>query len=121
MLGIRGASTTLTAFRVLVALGLVFFPLLLSPAASPSRLATPASPFTPTGPTGQSEEEKTGENRAAVEWSAPARGDRRTGGPPGGRVSLNPARTSNSTSGAILSRAASSDPFRNGLGCPFRC
>jgi len=48
------------------------------------------------------------------------RGPRPDADPPGDRRPIGSSRISDLRSGA-LARAASTDPFRNGLGCPFRC
>jgi hypothetical protein len=119
MMGARGPRPTLLVFRALVALGLVFCPLLqfsaASPAVIPVRTTAPAS-----GPTGQPEEEKSEEHKSGTECATPSRGDRRSGGPSGEQSTVSPSRISDCRSGA-LPRAAAADPFRNGLGCPFRC
>ena len=117
MPGVRGLHPTLSVFRALLALGLVFCPLLQFSAASPAASLARSAPVP--GPTGQPEEEKSEEHKSGTECAAPARGGR-SSGPSDERSVLSPPRTSNYRSGA-LPRAASADPFRNGLGCPFRC
>jgi hypothetical protein len=115
MPGFRGQSLTLLAFRVLLALGLVFCPLLQG-SAFPAVLPVPASS------SGQTEEEKSEEVKSVGEWAAPARGDRKPTPPSSDeRPVAAPARVPDSSSARALPRAASADPFRNGLGCPFRC
>ena len=117
MTGARGPRPTLLAFRVLVALGLVFCPLFQFSAASPVAIPTSSAPAP--GPTGQPEEEKSEEHKSGTECSAPVRGGR-SSGPSDERSVASPSRVSSHRSGA-LPRAAVADPFRNGLGCPFRC
>jgi hypothetical protein len=118
MMGARGPRPILLVFRALVALGLVFCPLAQFSTAAPAALPTQSAPAP--GPTGQPEEEKSEEHKSGTECAAPSRGDRRSGGPFGDRSTVSPSRISNCRSGA-LPRAATADPFRNGLGCPFRC
>ena len=118
MPGVRGTHPTLLVFRALVALGLVFCPLLRFSAAAPAVvLPLPSAPAP--GPTGQPEEEKSEENKPGSECTAQARGGR-SSDPSDERSTAAVPRISNCRSGA-LPRAASADPFRNGLGCPFRC
>jgi hypothetical protein len=117
MPGVRGLNPTLLVFRALIAFGLVFCPLLRFSAAAPPVTPTQSAPSP--GPTGQPEEEKSEETKSSAGSSATARGGRPSG-PSDERSVASPTRTSNCRSGA-LPRAASADPFRNGLGCPFRC
>jgi hypothetical protein len=114
MMGARLPRTTLLTFRALIALGLVFCPLLQFSAAAPVTISVPVP-----GPTSQPEEEKSEESKPGSVCSALARGGRSLD-PSDERSRAALTRTSNSRSGA-LPRAATVDPFRNGLGCPFRC
>ncbi len=111
---VRGHNPTLLAVRALVALGLALFPLLQAPAA-PTTFPSSANS------TGQTEEEKSEEVKSVAGCAIPVRGDRKSPAPPGGRPVVTPSRIPDSPPGAALPRAASADPFRNGLGCPFRC
>jgi len=117
MPGVRGLHPTLSVFRALLALGLVFCPLLQFSVTSPTAASARSAPVP--GPTGQPEEEKSEEHKSGTECAAPVR-DRRSSGSSDERSVTTQPRTSNCRSGA-LPRAASADPFRNGLGCPFRC
>jgi hypothetical protein len=117
MMGARGTKPTLLVFRALVAFGLVICPLTQFSTAAPTVLPTSSVPAP--GPTGQPEEEKSEEHKSGSECAAPARGGR-SSGPSDERSVASPPRASNFRSGA-LPRAAVADPFRNGLGCPFRC
>ena len=100
--------------RVLLALGLAFVPVLRAPAAvsTSSPLGSPTSPL-------EEEEEKRGEAKSAAEAARSDRQPRtdkvRSTGPSRGFLSAGLATTS------ALNRAAPLDPFRNGLGSPFRC
>jgi hypothetical protein len=111
---VRRHNPTLLAFRALVALGLAFFPLLQAPAA-PTTFPSSANS------TGQTEEEKSEEVKSVAGCATPVRGDRKPPTPPDERPVVTPSRIPDSSPGAALPRAASADPFRNGLGCPFRC
>lgn len=113
----RPPKPTFLFFRALVALGLVFCPLLQVTSASPVAIPVRSAPVP--GPTGQPEEEKSEEHKTGTECSAPARGGK-SSAPSDERSIAAPPRTSDRRSGA-LPRAAAADPFRNGLGCPFRC
>jgi hypothetical protein len=113
MPGVFGKYLTLSAVRALIALGLVLLPLLQLSAASPAGFLRVVT-------TSQSEEEKPETREFASESSALARGPRPDADPPGDRLPVGSSRISDLRSGA-LARAASIDPFRNGLGCPFRC
>ena len=116
MMVARGPRPTLLIVRAIVALGLVFCPLTQFSTASPTALPVPSAPAS--GPTGQPEEEKSEEHKSGAECAAPARSGRATG-PSDERSAATPLRISDCRSGA-LPRAAAADPFRNGLGCPFR-
>ena len=65
MLGVRGTDRTLLVFRALLALGLVFCPLLQLSVASPAAASTRSAPVP--GPTGQPEEEKSEEHKSGTE------------------------------------------------------
>jgi hypothetical protein len=114
MPGVRGLHPTFLVFRALLALGLVFCPLLQFSAACPAVIPVPSAPAP-----GQPEEEKSEEQKSGTECATPAR-DRRSSGPSDERSVASTPRLSDYRSGA-LPRAAAADPFRNGLGCPFRC
>jgi hypothetical protein len=103
------------ALRVLVALAL-----LLSPALSRPAAAVPSVPVVPFAPVEEeNEEEKAGEE-ANVKAVAPNRADRRVrlSAPVGAFFPPPPAAFARH---AGLPCAARLDPFRNGLGTPFRC
>lgn len=118
MTGARSPRPTHLAFRALIALGMLVCPLSQFSAASPVVLPVRSAP--PPGPTGQPEEEKSEQTKSGAACTAPARGVRRVGRPAAERSAAAPARVPDCKSGA-LPRAAAADPFRNGLGCPFRC
>jgi hypothetical protein len=100
--------------RVLLALGLAFVPVLRSPAAvgSSSPLGSPTSPL-------EEEEEKRGEAKSAAEAARSDRQPRTSKVRPTGPSRSDPSAGLSATS--ALTRAAPLDPFRNGLGSPFRC
>jgi hypothetical protein len=113
MPGVFGKYLTLSTVRAVIALGLVLLPLLQFSAASPAALLRSLV-------TSQTEEEKPESRELASESTALHRGPRPDADPPGDRRPIGSSRISDLRSGA-LARAASTDPFRNGLGCPFRC
>ena len=97
-----------------MALGLVLFPALRAPAT-----ASPASPLgSPTAPL-EEEEEKRGEAKSAAESATADRRTRRDSPPTTATGHL--TRPTITAASSVLSRAAPLDPFRNGLGSPFRC
>jgi hypothetical protein len=95
--------------QIVLAVGLLFFPAAFS-IASPRAVPIP------------SEEERPAETETVVNWSIAPR-ERRPSTPPGARLSLVPTSpfSTQAHAGPILARAASVDPFRNGLGSPYRC
>ena len=117
----RPRLTTLALGRVLLALLLAVCPAVRSSATSPA--AVPAR--LPAAPVEEHEEEhrpRQSPSEAQGEEAAALRGDRRAPNPPsyGFLLPLSEL-TSVPRRGATLTRAAPADPFRNGLGCPFRC
>src|SRR5262249_9828083 len=118
MLGVRRRSSIHHLFRALLALGLVFCPLVPLSSASPGTLLFPNSS---TGPTGPVEEEKAEETKSGVECATPTRGERRPPAPSGESLVPSPSRIADARAGAGLPRAAYSDVVRNGLGCPLLC
>jgi hypothetical protein len=95
--------------QVILAAGLLFFPAVYSIAAP---LAYPVP----------SEEERPAEAETVANWSI-ALSERRPTAPSEVRLSLvlvSPF-SPQAHAGPILTRAASVDPFRNGLGSPYRC
>jgi hypothetical protein len=96
-------------WQIVLAVGLLFFPAAFS-IASPRAVPVP------------SEEERPAETETVVNWSTAPR-ERRPSTPSDARLSLAPVSPFSALAhaGPILSRAASVDPFRNGLGAPYRC
>jgi hypothetical protein len=99
-------------FRAAIGLALVFGPLF---GPTPAALVA-----VPVGTPAEEYEEKTEGAKSVVEWAAPTRAK---GGRPASTGAGRPAqpRTNPASPGSALTRAAFCDPFRNGLGSPFRC
>jgi hypothetical protein len=96
-------------WQIVLAVGLLFFP----------AVCTIASPLAYPAP---SEEERPAETETVANWSIAPR-ERRPFAPPDARPTPAPASPSltQTHAGPALARAASVDPFRNGLGAPYRC
>lgn len=112
--------TVFALSRVLLALLLAVCPLIRSNVAAqglaPVRL--------PSAPVEEEEEHRSRQSPSEAEGEEAAlpRSDRRTPTPPAFGFLLPLSNlTSFPPAGATLTRAAPSDPFHNGLGCPFRC
>ena len=102
------------ALRVLLALGLVAFPLL-----RPIVLTAP-SVVSPAPAPVQEEEEKSEEKAGESTKSCLTARDRRQP-TPSSAPRIQPHHTPDPRSGLALARSAPSDHFCNGLGTPFRC
>jgi hypothetical protein len=96
-------------WQIMLAVGLLFFPAVFS-IASPRAVPVP------------SEEERPAETETVTNWSTAPR-ERRPSAASEARPSPAPASPSltQTHAGPALARAASVDPFRNGLGAPYRC
>jgi hypothetical protein len=119
--GVGPSSAMGLLLRGLLALWLAICPVFWASATSPA--AVPISAPVPVAPAeeNEKEEQQSSEVRTAVEWVAPARGDRRLTEPAASHLGLVPAPTRPLVSSRLLARAAPADPFHNGLGSPYLC
>jgi hypothetical protein len=107
-------STSFLVLQVLLSLGLAVWPALRAPVASitTSPLSNPVAPL-------EEEEEKRGEGQSAVSTASQPRRQRTVPNRPAHPVVE--TRFTGLPASLVLLRPAHLDPFRNGLGTPFRC